>query len=240
MMHVLQHVAVLVPARDEESLLPRCLRSLQRARAELPAHMTSDVVVVSDGSVDRTYAIAAEILGDSGLVVAIAAGRVGVARSVAGTLAASRFEGPASHCWLANTDADGEVPSTWLRDQVDLASRGVHGVTGVIDVDDFGEHEPHVPRRFRATYTINADGTHPHVHGANLGVRLDAYLRAGGWAPLAHSEDHDLWRRLRERGAALVADASLIVRTSGRRVGRAPCGFADALAAHNETRASER
>ena len=46
--------------------------------------------------------------------------------------------------------------------------------------------------RFRMTYQINTDGTHPHVHGANLGMRADAYLAAGGWNPLPTAEDHDL------------------------------------------------
>ena len=227
------HIAVLVPARDEEALLPRCLRSIEIARRALPAGVTSDVIVVSDRSLDRTCAIAKELLGASGLATQIEAGRVGVARAVAAALAATRFEGAPLRCWLANTDADCEVPHTWLVDQLELAGRGVEGVTGVVDVDDFAEHGPLVPARFRSSYLVHADGTHPHVHGANFGVTLDAYTRAGGWAALAHAEDHDLWRRLRDVGAALVADATLVVKTSGRRVGRAPCGFAAALAAHN-------
>jgi glycosyltransferase involved in cell wall biosynthesis len=233
MSHTIRHIVAIVPARNEERLLPRCLRSLELARGRLPAHVTSDVVVVVDRSFDRTFAVAAAILGTAGLVLAVDAGSVGVARSIGAALAEERSTYSAPHCWLANTDADCEVPPTWLQDQVNLASRGVEAVAGVIDVDDFGEHGPHVEESFRSSYTLHADGTHPHVHGANLGVRLDVYSRAGGWAPLAHAEDHDLWRRLRDHGAELVADASLVVRTSGRRVGRAPCGFAGALAAHN-------
>ncbi len=230
----IDHVAVLVPARDEERLLPRCLRSVQIARKGLPPHITSDVIVVSDRSLDRTRAIATTLLGSTGVAVALEAGCVGVARAVAATLAVRRFQGiQASRYWLANTDADCEVPPTWLGDQLELASHGVQGVTGVIEVDDFYEHQPHVPQRFRSSYQVHADGTHPHVHGANLGVRLDAYTLAGGWGPLTHSEDHDLWKRLRGSGASLVSDASLVVVTSGRRVGRAPSGFAAALAAHN-------
>jgi hypothetical protein len=37
------------------------------------------------------------------------------------------------------------------------------------------------------------DGTHPHVHGANLGIRADAYSDAGGWNDLTVAEDHCLW-----------------------------------------------
>jgi hypothetical protein len=91
-----------------------------------------------------------------------------------------------------------------------------------------------VEERFRKSYRIEADGTHPHVHGANIGVRADAYLRAGGWMNLATAEDHDLWHRLQHQGERRLSDARLWVMTSGRRLGRAPMGFAAALAAHNE------
>ena len=40
--------------------------------------------------------------------------------------------------------------------------------------------------------TVHRNGTHGHVHGANMGFRGDAYLAAGGWYPLASGEDHDL------------------------------------------------
>ena len=230
----LRHIAVLIPARDEELLLPRCLASVQAARLLLPQWYTSDVVVISDRSVDRTREIAEEILGPSGAVVCTGAGVVGTARALAATVALKRFQGVAEHCWFANTDADCEVPPYWLVDQLRIASRGVHAVAGTVDVRDFSEHLPHVYLRFRETYTIATDGTHPHVHGANLGVRADAYLRAGGWAGLATAEDHDLWGRLLTSGHARVSDATLQVITSGRRSGRAPLGFANALAAHNE------
>jgi hypothetical protein len=71
------------------------------------------------------------------------------------------------------------------------------------------------------------------IHGANIGVRADAYLRAGGWADLKTVEDRDLWRRLLHTGAVTRSTAHIEVATSGRRVGRVPNDFADALAAHN-------
>lgn len=228
------HIAVLIPARDEEVLLPACLRSVQEARMLLPAWCTSDVVVVSDRSTDRTREIAAEILGDDGAVICTTRGLVGSARALAAAVALERYQGLASQCWFANTDADCQVPPSWLLEQLRTASRGVHAVAGIIDVQDFAGHLPHVQARFRETYKVCGDGTHLHVHGANLGVRADAYLLAGGWADLATAEDHDLWERLLAAGHTRVSDSTLQVLTSGRRVGRAPHGFAAALSAHNE------
>jgi cellulose synthase/poly-beta-1,6-N-acetylglucosamine synthase-like glycosyltransferase len=223
----------VIPARDEQELLPRCLRSVQEARRVLPSHITSDLVVVIDRSTDDTFDIARAIVQDSGIVVESEAGCVGTARALGVRVALERYAGESRHCWLANTDADCEVPATWRQDQLVYANAGIAAVAGIIDVDSFIDHETFVPERFHHSYRINADGTHPHIHGANLGVRADAYLQSGGWQDLSTAEDHDLWRRLHERKHQRISDARLCVLTSGRRVGRAPFGFADALAAHN-------
>jgi glycosyltransferase involved in cell wall biosynthesis len=227
------HIAIVIPARDEEELLPRCLRSVQEARLSLPPHITSDLVVVADRSTDDTARIARNFVQGTGMVVESEAGCVGAARALGVQLALERYGGARGLCWLANTDADCEVPVTWLHDQLVYANAGTAAVAGVIDVDSFVEHETFVPERFRLSYLIHADGTHPHVHGANLGVRADAYLQAGGWKDISTAEDHDLWRRLRTGRHQHVSDSRLCVITSGRRVGRAPLGFAGALAAHN-------
>jgi glycosyltransferase involved in cell wall biosynthesis len=228
------HVGVLIPARDEEDLLPRCLESVLAARDALEGIATCDVVVAVDASVDDTYAIAQKTLGDAGVVLRCNAGAVGAARAAAARVALARSQQDTSRIWLANTDADCLVPSTWLTDQLVMAGEGVQAIAGVVDVDSFAEHADHVPQRFRATYTLHPDGTHPHVHGANLGVRAAEYLLAGGWSDLCTAEDHDLWGRLAAVGARRVSPSHLQVVTSGRRIGRAPAGFAGALAAHND------
>ncbi len=233
------HVAVLIPARNEELLLGRCLDSVAQAAAALPPGVTFDIVVVADSSTDRTAQIAESILCGHGTVARITDGLVGRARAAAAETALARYSaGSARHvnrCWLANTDADCCVPRHWLVEQLTLAAeQNAEAIAGTVDVDSFAGHSACVEQRFRATYPIAADGSHPHVHGANLGVRADAYLRAGGWGGLASAEDHDLWARLRLTGARRISTNRTRVLTSGRRTGRAPAGFAQALAAHNE------
>lgn len=228
------HIAIMIPARNEEALLPRCLHSIAAARALLPAHITSDVIVISDGSTDRTVEVAQSILGPDGIVLSGDAGCVGIARAMAASVALTRNPLTLDRCWLANTDADCDVPSTWLLDHLRIARSGVTAVAGIVDVHDFSEHLPIVEERFRQTYLTHSDGTHPHVHGANLGVRADSYVCAGGWSALHTAEDHDLWHRLHATGCTRLSDSTLQVITSGRRVGRAPLGFAGALAAHNQ------
>lgn len=229
----IHHIAVLIPARDEEALLPRCLASILRARKLLPPEVSCDIVVAVDQSTDRTLAIARRMLRGRGFAFIVQAGVVGVARARAAQVALSRYAGDLARSWLANTDADCIVPEAWLLDQLAIAESGFAAVAGTVDVDSYAEHDPGVEYLFRTTYTIHEDGTHPHVHGANLGMRADAYLRAGGWAGLATAEDHDLWQRLYETGTPRASVARLSVITSGRREARAPHGFAGALAAHN-------
>jgi hypothetical protein len=70
------------------------------------------------------------------------------------------------------------------------------------------------------------------VHGANLGIRADAYLALGGWLPLVAGEDADLARRAAAAGwLAISRPAGIPVVTSARRAGRAPRGFSSYLRA---------
>jgi hypothetical protein len=66
---------------------------------------------------------------------------------------------------------------------------------------------------------------HPHVHGANLGVAAGPYLRAGGFPPLAHSEDRTLVATLERAGHRILRTDVCPVLTSGRSDSRAPHGF---------------
>jgi hypothetical protein len=75
---------------------------------------------------------------------------------------------------------------------------------------------------------------HPHVHGANLGVRGDAYLAVGGWSAIPSGADHALWDAVRRAGSPTLSTRRIHVVTSGRRIGRAPAGFGADLRALSE------
>jgi glycosyltransferase involved in cell wall biosynthesis len=228
------HVCVLVPARNEEELLSRCLTSILAACRRLPISITYDIVIAVDASTDRTVSVAEEMLRGLGTVIETDFGMVGSARAAAATTALERYCGVPSRCWLAHTDADCIVPEDWILQQLAFADRGVEAIAGVVSVDSFQSHQPGVEARFLRSYRIDSNGQHPHVHGANMGVRADLYGRVGGWSELATAEDHDLWNRIRAVSRYRISTSRLTVITSGRRSGRAPRGFADALAAHNE------
>jgi glycosyltransferase involved in cell wall biosynthesis len=229
-------VGVVIPACNEERLLARCLRSVARAVAE--SDLVSDctcVVVVADACADRTVSVATDILAGWGEVVEVDEGNVGRARRAGASRVLERFatERP-DRLWLANTDADTTVPRSWLADQLRFADRGIAALAGVVKVDSFGEHPAGVEGRFAAFYGGDTD-THSHVHGANLAVRGDAYLAAGGWPTMDSAEDHALWQAINAGGWPTVATRSVAVTTSGRRLGRAARGFAGFLTALAET-----
>ena len=225
------HVAVIVPARDEEDLIGGAIAAIDRARRALGPHITSSCVVVADSCADRTVDVVMASTSTTLLteLVAVQVRNVGAARGVGTRVALEGANRPLRSVWLANTDADTIVPDDWLTAQVHLANAGAEAVAGVVTLPP-DETDTALLARFQAAYRWNPDGTHGHVHGANLGIRADVYAAAGGWSALATGEDHDLVVRL---GTARVERTiALRVQTSARRMGRAPSGFADDLAAH--------
>ncbi|ADG73424.1 glycosyl transferase family 2 [Cellulomonas flavigena DSM 20109] len=242
------HVAVVVPVRDEEALVGACLASLDAARTTLLARggRTADVVVVLDSCRDGTADVVARHVATHGglhgathgglhdgvhggvRVLEVEAADVGLARAtgVAAALAAS----PASpdETWLACTDADSQVGADWLVEHVRLADAGADVVVGTVHPDP-ADLTPAQWTAWRATHVPGRPNG--HVHGANLGVRASAYLRAGGFRAAREHEDVELVARLRASGAVIVASDVVDVRTSGRPVGRTPGGYAGHLAA---------
>ncbi|MEO8630862.1 MAG: glycosyltransferase family 2 protein, partial [Betaproteobacteria bacterium] len=126
--------------------------------------------------------------------------------------------------WIACTDADTRVAPDWLAAQLLLDA---DAVCGLISVDDWSEHSDEVRLAFLQRYN-DADG-HRHIHGANMGFSTEAYLRAGGFAPLSVSEDVSLVHALAGSGARIAWSAAPRVMTSARLESRARGGFADYL-----------
>jgi cellulose synthase/poly-beta-1,6-N-acetylglucosamine synthase-like glycosyltransferase len=219
-------VGVVIPAHNEEGTIESCVRAVRGS--VLRAGVDHWVVVVADHCSDRTVARAGAALGNSGEIIEVslmsagATRREGVARVLRHWQSRNR-----SQIWLANTDADTKVSVDWISVQLGFADQGVAAVAGIVRLDE-GD-SPAALQAFRSTYATSSDGTHTHVHGANLSVRADAYNDVGGWSNLALAEDHCLWARLRDRGWRVISPVSSVVTTSARLKGRATGGFADTL-----------
>ncbi len=225
-------VGIVVPARDEEVLLPACLDAIDDAlRALEVVHpgIRTQVFVVLDACGDRSAQV---VRGRPGVTTIVTQARnVGLARSLGVSAAAdwAMQAGVAARTgalWLANTDGDSVVPRHWLTTQVRMAGEGRALVVGSVQPHP-GDLTAEELARWRARH-ISADG-HEHVHGANLGFSWDAYESVGGFAPIPTHEDVELVGAMRRAGVPWIASGRMAVTTSGRRVARAPGGFAHYL-----------
>lgn len=219
-----EHLAVVIPARNEELLLPAALSSVRAAVRALgqAGQVRAAVTVVldscSDGSAEVVAGLQRRWAPELDLrMVAGSFGTVGAARA-AGIAAQPQLTG----LWIANTDADTVVPENWLVHQHGLAAAGYGLVLGTA-VPDPADLTAAELAAWRQLHPLGEG--HPHVHGANLGFSAAAYRSAGDFAPLASHEDVDLVARLKAAGTPWTATDRIRVVTSGRRDGRAPEGF---------------
>ena len=228
---MIEAIGVVVPAHDEERLLPACLEALQRAAAHpLLTHLPVRIAVVLDRCSDASGELAACGLRHCDSIVETTAGSVGAARRAGfARLAAGEAGRERDRIWLATTDADSTVPTDWLARQLLLAELGADAVAGTIAIDDWREQPAQARRRFIDLYHHDRNGAHTHVHGANLGVRASLLDKIGGMPEHPLAEDHALFSALVAAGAVIARPATLRVRTSARRESRAAGGFSDYL-----------
>lgn len=240
----IDHVVIAIPARDEGDTIARCVDSTLRSIASLRSQgsagggFAATLVVAADTCVDDTADVvarcAARHLAQGGSChVHVVRGEwasAGAARAAAVERAVETAHNATSlrRIWIATTDADSYVPVDWLERQLRYADEGADAVAGIVELID-----PSVDadRAFRRIYSLMPGREHVHVHGANLGVRGDAYFAAGGFPSIALSEDHVLWNELRRQRRRCVSPLDVVVHTSARPTGRAAGGFADTLAA---------
>ncbi|SHH83948.1 glycosyltransferase [Pollutimonas bauzanensis] len=214
-------IGVCIPVHNEEERMAPCLESVLAAAAH-PALRGESVAiaVVLDCCDDSSLRIAGRY---PVTVLECRARNVGIARALGAMHLLS-----AGARWLAFTDADTRVSRRWIQAQLSLKAHAVCGTVTVEDWHLYGPDAQLLREGFEAAYR-DADG-HRHVHGANLGVSAWAYRQAGGFPPLACSEDQALVDALLRANIQIAWSARPRVRTSARRDARASGGFGDYLA----------
>lgn len=235
-LRVYDRAVVVVPAHNEKSDLPACLRAVLTAALCVPISVS--IVVVLDASDDDSAKLAGEY-GPDVHFVSIDAHNVGAARAAGFAFARSLFADD-TECWYATTDADTRVDPGWLIHQLEL---GVDMVLGVVRVTNWRHHSADVIDRYAIAYEARAldqDGQHEHIHGANMGFSARAYWRVGGFRALASGEDVDLVERFETAGYCVHRDTELSVITSARTRARAPQGFGHYLRQLGRSAAGDR
>jgi len=230
-------VTVVVPAHNEAETLRACLTSVRDSlryaeRGKLLA--SAQVVVVAHRCSDESIAEARSVVGPDlpGVVLVFDdeadVGRVRDVGVRVGLALLGTYS--AEHSWILSTDADTVVPSNWVAACLgEAAAAFAQCVVGLAHLDAW-RGSPQAEASYAALIDdkITA-GTHGHVYGANLAVRVDAYLAVGGFPAHGHGEDRRLVDALQRSGYGVLRSREVVVTTSGRTIGRARDGLADLL-----------
>lgn len=201
-------VTVLIGAFDNERTLPRAIASIL-AQSE----RRLELIVIDDGSRDRSAAVAEEAIGDDprGRVLRLER-NLGIARSLNEGLRA------AAAPVVAIQDADDHSEPHRLERQLALldAEPGVAVVGARMrEVDAVGRELR--PRTSFAAGDVNAAlmRFNPIPNGV-AALRRDVALAAGGYDPrYRYAAEYDLWLRIAERHRLFCLDEVLATREMG-------------------------
>ena len=237
-------VVVAIPARDEADRIGACLTALgcQTIRPDA-------VVLFANNCTDGTEA-AARRLAPRYQLDLIAAGlpprqaNAGYARRLAMQHAAD-LAGPGGI--MLTTDADGTVPPDWVQRNLAALFDGADLVCGqsrveAVEARFIPQHlhdDDVLERRLaelidRMAWVLDPDPAdplprHQENSGASLGCWVDAWRRAGGVPPVPTGEDRAFVAAVHRIDGWVRHDPHIVVTVSGRVIGRATSGMADAI-----------
>ena len=211
-------ITAIIPARNEEAAIARCVESVA-AQAEI-----AEVIVVDDGSTDRTPAILAELGRKIPKVKILSAGelpRGWTGKSHAAAMGAEAASGE----WLLFTDADTfHYPGSARRALADAVERDAVLVSysPEQELETFAEKAlvPLVYCRLAEIYSYakvnNPKLTDAAANGQYILILRDVYQRVGGHAAVAGEilEDVALARNVKRAGYRIYFTAPIgVVRT---------------------------
>jgi glycosyltransferase involved in cell wall biosynthesis len=192
-------VSIIIPAYNEEFLLGATIRALQEgvAAQDVPA----EIIVVDDGSTDRTADIARE---HGARLVSVHVRHIAAARNAGARAAAGDV--------LVFVDADTIVPTTLLKRAVEAIDAGaVGGGAGVRQ--DTGEPQWGAAAIVVAAWILRVA---KWAAGCFVFVRRDVFERVGGFDERYFaSEEIHLSRAVKKHGRFVILPEDVI--TSGRK-----------------------
>jgi GT2 family glycosyltransferase len=237
---------VVIPACNEAERLGFCLGALAR-QDRLPDRVFLLLNNCTDRSEDVVQSIAHTLPFPLHVAVTdlIAEKRgAGHARRLAMSMAAAEA-GPDDI--LMTTDADGVVPQSWVRRNLQHIGAGLDVVCGqaVIDPVDAGA----IPQHLHDDDELECEllglldefawildpephdpfPRHMEASGASLAVTMAAFQRVGGMPDMASSEDRAFVRALWLLDARIRHEPTIRVTVSGRITGRAGGGMAETI-----------
>jgi cellulose synthase/poly-beta-1,6-N-acetylglucosamine synthase-like glycosyltransferase len=196
------NVSVVVAARNEEENIERCLRSI--LQVDYPADKL-EVVVADDGSTDRTPEIISKIKQEhNNLKVIRIESQINNLKGKANALAQAIAQTNGEFIFL--TDADCEVPRTWIKGMLrhfDEKTGVASGVT-IIETGKIFYGMQSLDWAFLLSVAAAVGRLFKPVAciGNNMAFRKEAYIECGGYQNLKFSitEDFALFKAITENG----------------------------------------
>jgi len=171
-------ISVVIPALNEEAFIGDCLRSL---RAQT---VSTEIIVVDNGSTDRTVEIASKI---ADRVIEAPGVSIPELRQIGVQAAVGEI--------IVTTDADTVAPPNWLEKLLrHFSDPDVVAVGGSIRPSEPGPMQDLYAKGLSASASIGL------LSGANMAYRRDALLKASGYSKVKKGEDWVLATRLRRYG----------------------------------------
>jgi glycosyltransferase involved in cell wall biosynthesis len=177
-------ITFILPAYNEEKLIPFAIRSIQEEMAGRPNDY--EILVVDNASTDRTSKVALE----HGARVIHEPKRGIVAARQAGYL-------HAKYDLLANIDADNAVPAGWLDRALTALDAATVVVTGPLVYPEFSGLMQLLTKFFYFVGRLSHHTLGTMVQGGNFIVRKSALDAVGGY----NTDVVFFWRGYRFRGA---------------------------------------
>jgi glycosyltransferase involved in cell wall biosynthesis len=193
-------ISVIVPALNEESVIGRCLASLKQQRLPQGAF---EVIVVDNGSIDRTAEIARSFGGSMPVTVLE---RRGVRIAALRNFGAARARGQ----YLAFLDADCVAPKHWLQQAIDLLHADDSRIVGA--QYRIPANSSWVAKAWYGDLWQMKNGPVSYVPGGDLIVSRELFLNLGGFdETIVTSEDCEFCERAARSSVAVLALPSLSV-----------------------------
>lgn len=200
-------LSVLLPAFNAERHLPEALSSVLAQ-----THSDFELLILNDGSTDRTLEIAELFRARDSRIRVISHGNMGMGAALNQAL---RF---AKSDWIVRLDSDDVMQPQRLERQIAfvgeypeicVAGSLVYYIGEQGQVLGAATSDLATPRDF-ARYV--SDGKAIALHHPSVMMRRDAVVEAGGYRPeFWPADDFDLWARIAERGGLILVQQEYLV-----------------------------
>ena len=193
-------LSIVIPARDEERTLPATLESV--AEAVSAAGVTAEVIVVNDGSIDRTADVARQT---GARVIDVELHNIGAVRNAGARSASGEI--------LVFLDADTLLPAETLQAALREIDSGTVGGGAKVTLDRITP----LQRPLAAMFTFVWQGLCKWAAGCFIFCRRDQFEAVGGFdEQYFAAEERFLSTALKGRGRFVILKEHVV--TSGRKL----------------------